>query len=104
MGNRPPLNAQRDANEPIIFEALRSHGVHVHPLDVPLDALAWFGGVTYLVEVKNGPKAPFTKPQIKFLKDWPGEPVILRSVDDAIAWAKSLRRAANLTKTSGVSQ
>lgn len=92
MGNRPPINAKRDKNEADIFTALRGHGVYVYPLDVPLDALAWFGGVTYLVEVKNGPKAPFTKPQIKFIAAWPGKPVILRSVDDAIAWASDLRR------------
>lgn len=100
MGTKPPLAAKRDNNESDIFTNLRAHGIYVYPLDVPLDALAYFRGVTYLVEIKNGPKAPFTPAQIKFLAAWPGTPVILRSFDDSTMWAKGLRSNSRTGKAT----
>ena len=82
---------KRDANEPQIFDTLRAYGISVYPLNQPLDALCGFGGKTYLVEVKNGPKASLTPPQEKFLSKWNGQHVVLASVDEAEQWAKQVR-------------
>ena len=91
MARRAPLKAQRDANEKEVFDALRRHGLTVFALDVPADAIVGYGGTTYLVEVKNGPKAPMTPPQETFLETWKGDHTILRSVDDAILFARGVR-------------
>ncbi len=79
---------KRDANEASIFKIIRGYGMSVYPLDVPADALVGHRGHTYLVEVKDGPKAKLTGPQIKFLDSWLGDHVILRSDDEAIEWCK----------------
>lgn len=88
---KPPQKAKRDANEPQVIHALRSYGLFVHAIDLPVDTLVWFRDQTYLVEIKNGPKAKLTTAQEKFVSAWPGEVVILNSVDAAIDWAESLR-------------
>ena len=82
---------KRDANEPQIFDTLRAHGISVYPLNQPLDAVCGYRGVTYLVEVKNGPKAKLTKPQEAFLASWRGQHVILCSEAEAVAWCKLVR-------------
>lgn len=91
MGWKPPQKAKRDANEGAVFEALEAHGLTVEPTDKPLDSVVGFAGRTYLVEVKNGPKAPLTKAQKKFFKEWPGQAEIITSVDEAIDFAKRVR-------------
>ena len=82
---------KRDANEPQIFDILRAHGLSVYQLNQPLDAVCGFGGRTYLVEVKNGPKAKLTAPQEAFLASWRGQHVILCSEAEAEAWCKLVR-------------
>ena len=88
---KPPQKARRDLNEPEVFEALRKHGLTVVATDKPLDAIVGYGGRTYLVEVKNGPKAPLTADQRSFLAAWPGHAVVLRSVEEAVAFAVRVR-------------
>ncbi|MFC0246816.1 hypothetical protein ACFOLL_13085 [Falsochrobactrum ovis] len=89
--------AKRDAVEPEIVMALQRCGFSVIRMDTPVDLLAGFRGVSYLVEVKSGSKgyAKSLNPnQQTFAAQWNGGPVyILRSSDDAIAWAQSV--AAN---------
>jgi len=51
------IKNRRDLNEPQIFDIIRSHGIQVYPTDQPADAVCGFSGMTFLVEVKNGPKA-----------------------------------------------
>ena len=82
---------KRDENEPQIFDILRAHGLSVYPLNQPLDAVCGYRGVTYLVEVKNGPKAKLTKAQEAFLASWRGQHVILCSEAEAEAWCKLVR-------------
>ena len=89
--------AKRDIAEPEIVMALTQCGFTVFRLDQPVDLLTGFRGVTYLVEVKSGSKGyakALNKNQKTFAAQWNGSPVfILRSADDAIAWAQSV--AAN---------
>jgi hypothetical protein len=91
MAFKPPQKARRDANEAAIFAILRAHGLAVVATDKPLDAVVGYGGKTFLVEVKNGPMALLTGPQVKFLDEWPGYAKVLRSEDDALLWAQNVR-------------
>ena len=91
---KPPQRARRDANEPLIFAALRAHGLSVCPTDKPLDAVVSYKGYTCLVEVKSGPKARLTPAQVAFLAEWQGHAVVIRDVDEAIAFAKAVRAEA----------
>lgn len=82
---------QRDKNEPSIFAILRGYGFSVHPLDTPADAIVGHKGRTYLLEVKDGPKAKFTGPQDKFKLSWLGDYIVIRTDEEAIEWCKSIR-------------
>jgi len=88
---RPPMKAKRDANEASVFAILRAHGLFVYPLDLPLDAVVGYGGRTYLVEVKDGPKAPMRPKQVEFLRDWLGHAIVIRNDNEAVAFAKVVR-------------
>ena len=88
---RPPAKAKRDANEPIIFDTLRSFGLSVYPIDLPADALVGYGGRTYLVEVKTE-GGTLTTAQEKFLETWRGDHTILRSRKAAVDWARKVRK------------
>ena len=82
---------KRDKNEASIFAILRGYGFSVYPLDTPADAIVGHKGRTYLVEVKDGPKATFTPPQSKFKLSWLGDYIVLRTDDEAVEWCKSIR-------------
>lgn len=81
---------KRDANEKDIMGALRAHGFSVVSMDTPADLLCGYGGTDYLVEVKTL-SGTLTGPQEIFRESWRGSYTILRSVDDAIAWAVNIR-------------
>ncbi len=85
------IKNKRDTNEAAIFRIIRAHGFTIYPIDKPADALCGFRGVTFLVEIKNGRKAPLTDAQKKFLKTWEGQHVILCSEDEAIRWCQDIR-------------
>lgn len=85
------IKNKRDTNEGIIFDILRAHGISVYPIDKPADALCGYRGVTFLIEVKNGPKAKLTPPQHKFLNTWTGDHTILDSEEAATKWAQDVR-------------
>jgi len=85
------MKAKRDANEASVFAILRAHGLSVYPLDLPLDAVVGYGGRTYLVEVKDGPKAPMRPKQVEFFRDWPGHAIVIRDNDEAVAFATAVR-------------
>jgi len=88
---RPPVKAKRDANEPIIFDALRAFGLSVYPMDLPMDALVGYGGRTFLVEVKTE-AGKLTDTQKRFLETWKGDHVILRTAKAAEDWARKVRK------------
>lgn len=82
-------NAKRDANESGIIAALEALGCVVYRLDTPVDLLVLYRGAVHLVEVKTK-RGTLTKGQSLFAENWPIH--ILRSVDDALAFAS--KRAA----------
>jgi hypothetical protein len=52
------------------------------------DLVVGINGKTYLVEIKNGPKAKYTEKQIKFIKSWRGHYVSVVSANDAFSVCK----------------
>ena len=55
------------------------------------DLLIGYKGKSVLVEIKNGEKATFTEPQVKFMQEWRGGAVSrIDSVDAAIRLIKML--------------
>ena len=83
---------KRDLNEAGIFSIIKGYGMSVHPLDTPADAIVGHKGQTYLVEVKNGPKASFTTDQQKFKLSWLGDYTVLCTDEEAHDWCKAIRR------------
>ena len=93
-----------DTNQPDIVAELRRHGFSVHSIatvgDGCPDLLVGFGGVTYLIEVKDGSKPPsaraLTPDEAEWHDTWQGYPVdVLESVEQARAWALLLRDLDN---------
>ncbi len=82
---------KRDANERDVIDELEAYGFAVYQMDQPCDLLAGRGGVNYLIEVKDGPKAKLTEKQRPFHDTWPGQIDIIRSVEDAAAWCQLVR-------------
>jgi len=64
--------ARVDATQEQIVSALRAAGAYVWIIGLPVDLLVGYGGVTYLVEVKSGPKKALTKLQQDFFAKWVG--------------------------------
>ncbi len=80
---------RRDSTEKDIVAALRKIGCKVYILGLPLDLLVWHRGSngigrTLLVEVKvEGGR--YTKQQIEFMAEWPGEVHTVRTPEEAVA-------------------
>ena len=82
---------KRDITEASIVDALRKSGATVYLLDQPCDALAGLHGQSHLLEFKTG-KGKLTADQQKFQSTWRGSPVvILRTVDEALAFVKTCK-------------
>ena len=83
---------RRDDNEPAIIEALRGVGASVTQLDgagVP-DLVVGWRGKTYLIEVKDGSKAPSKRRLTPAQRDWHaawrgGSLAVVVDVDAALA-------------------
>jgi len=88
------IKNRRDLNEKQIFDILRGHGFQVYPINTPCDAICAYGGFNYLIEVKNGVKAPLTPPQTKFIATWEGQHQILCTELEAIEWCAEIRKLA----------
>lgn len=93
MGFRGNHKNRRDANEADLFGILRDYGFQIHPMDTPCDSIANYMGFNYLVEIKNGVKAPLTTAQEKFRNEWKGQFVILATEEEAHAWASAVVRS-----------
>jgi len=91
MGWKPPQKAKRDGNEAPIVDAFRKMGLDVEPTDKPLDLILGYEGSTYLVEVKNGAKAPLTDAQKAFFGRWRGHAAVVTSMDEAIEFARAVK-------------
>jgi len=61
-----------DANQEAIVSALRAAGAKVWIIKLPVDLLVGFRGVTFLVEIKDGPRKRLTKIQEDFFANWTG--------------------------------
>ena len=94
------LKAKRDANEPLIVDALESHGIKVKRVShesLP-DLLCGYKKVFFWVECKMLGEQ-LTKAQERFWSDWDGYPIyIAYSVDHALAIAKGYRRKSCQSK------
>jgi Holliday junction resolvase len=87
---------KRDANHAQIATVLKAFGASVYDAahagrSFP-DLVVGLGGVTFLVEIKAGEKAPVTDGQQAFADTWRGSPVVfLRSKVEAVEWATRTR-------------
>jgi hypothetical protein len=88
-----------DANQAELVRDLRQIGCSVALLHmvgggVP-DLLVGIGGRNYLVEVKDGSKAPsarkLTPAQVEFHRDWRGSVHVLSTRSQALEWAASMK-------------
>lgn len=95
MGIRGQHKNKRDGNEAEILAELRGYGLSVYSMDAPADALVGYCGRSYLVEVKT-PVGKLTEPQQKFLSVWRGDYTILRSIEDASAFAQTVRSGGEI--------
>jgi len=79
--------ARRDANEGEIVRALEKVGASVLRLH-DIDLLVGFRGRNYLLEVKDGRKAPSKRPltpqQVKLRSAWRGHYRVVTSTEEAI--------------------
>ena len=92
-------NTARDANEAEIVDVLRASGLSVYFLDKPLDLLCGYNGHTALAEVKmtrnkRGDPKPYTPAQKRFLEAWKGGNTLPVTIEDALAFARSLKPRA----------
>lgn len=82
--------AKTDGNHTEIVTALRNAGFSVRSTaaisDGFPDAVAGYGGRTFLLEFKDGSKPPsarkLTPDQVKFRAEWKGDYTVLESVED----------------------
>lgn len=77
---------QLDRNHKAIVSALEAVGMSVEPLGRPLDVLVGYGGRNWLIEIKQ-PKGKLRASQERFLAKWRGHAEVIRSVDEALAFA-----------------
>lgn len=81
--------ARKDANKDDIVAALRRVGCYVYDLRQPVDLLASRAGKAWMIEIKDGAKAPsdrkLTPAQVQFMANWTGPKVItVTCVDEAL--------------------
>ena len=91
------MRARRvDANLSDIVDAFRRLGLSVHVTNDAWDLTVGFGGLTMLVEVKDGDKSPsrgkLTQAQVKFRETWTGGIRLVQNLDDVFSTAKTLRQ------------
>ena len=92
LGKTMRRAARRDDNEKQIIDALRRCGAYVKAIndDGTFDLLVAYNNRTFLIEVKDGAKAPsarkLTDAEQKFHDEWPNDNLhIIKSVDEALA-------------------
>ena len=67
------MRAKRiDANQTQVVSALRAAGAYVWIIGLPVDLLVGYRDHTFLMEIKSGPKKPFTSLQLDFFENWKG--------------------------------
>lgn len=94
--------AQRvDANQSEIVKAFRDADCSVEILNDLIDAAVGYGGLTMLIEIKDGDKPLKEGRQKRFHETWKGGLRIVRNLSDVKAtvdtlkrWNDAIRRAA----------
>ena len=85
-----------DANLESIVRTFRDLGCSVHVTNGAWDATIGYGGLTMLVEVKDGAKPKsarkFTPAQVKFRATWTGGIYLVECHEHALSAVKTLRR------------
>jgi len=86
-----------DSNHSIIVKTLRDLGCSVFDTSrvaggFPDLVVSFKNGKTVLVEVKRDAKAPYTKSQVEFLKNWQGKVCRIHDVEGAINLVKTLEK------------
>lgn len=80
------IAARIDANQVEIVKAFRALGCAVYVIGKPVDLLVAKNGLTRVVEVKDGSKAPsarrLTEDQQKFKDSWPDLVLVVESIAD----------------------
>lgn len=80
--------ARVDANQAEIIDAMRKCGASVAVIREPVDLAVGIGGISVLVEVKDGKKPPsaqkYTEQQAEFFSTWRGSKARVDSVESAI--------------------
>ena len=89
--------ARTDANLTEVVAAMRRAGLSVHVDNDLVDVWAGYGGVTRLVEVRDGSKSQsrvhrYTTRQKKFREWWTGGIDLVTSVNDALILAARMKR------------
>jgi len=79
--------AKVDLVQAEIVAALRAAGCSVQIIGFPVDILAGRAGVTYVLELKSGPKkrGDLTPAQVEFFRDWRGHAAVVCSVEEALS-------------------
>ncbi len=99
--------AKIDANQPEIVKAFRQLGASVaitsSAHDGMTDIIVGLGGLTVLVEIKDGSKPPskrkLTPDQVAFHGNWQGAITVVETIDQAIELVARMRSAAALINT-----
>lgn len=85
-----------DANCAEIRDAFEKAGCSVDPTNDKWDLSVGFGGLTFLVEVKDGSKPPsrqrLTEREERFWSTWKGGVYLVRNVEDALQCAQTMKR------------
>lgn len=75
--------AKTDDNQAEVVKALRSVGVSVEYIKLPMDLLICHRGETALMEIKTQ-DGRLTKDQVEFIARWPGKIHVVRSPQEAV--------------------
>lgn len=98
----PRRAAKVDQNQSDLVTTMRNMGVSVEITSAAHngfpDLVVGFGGITVLVEVKDGSKPPsarkLTKDQVKFHNTFKGAITVIETTEQAIALVHQIRRVA----------
>ena len=99
--------AKIDENQPALVELIRAMGVSVAITSAAhdgfTDLVIGFGGVTVLVEVKDGSKEParrkLTPQQVTFHGSFKGAITVIENVQQAVELVNRLKKVAASTRT-----
>ena len=80
---------QIDGNQQAIIDVLEAGGCSVEKIGRPVDLLVGKAGRSYVIEVKQ-PKGKLRESQEKFFARWKGHAAILRSVDEAQQFLRTI--------------